>query len=461
MFESIAANIASSILIHNFNKWKNKFKGSKFDFQEELTKVIYDTLTEYDKQYKSDNINKIPFYKSQIIVNELMKFRFTSILKIEEIKSSLDEDSRVLPPNENDIKQFLEIFNLKVSKSTILKDLFIDENYKEEIFNISESLKSLRNVLSDTVNDLRNQISNFQIENTLKIEWGNQIEEIKRDLEKFKPFSALERVTNLEKRILNYNSFSDKNFKSKFLYLKGTCSIETKLGQIDNDDAEVFINAYNLNPHNLDYKAFAGLSYYVLGDNQKVKEISTEILNEAPINHIGWALSCYVYKSDVIGFIKNEVPEVVKKKKSFKINVGYWLLLKKHISRINELEKLGLAHDYVNLQLPKKITLTNKDYWRILSEFILVLFYEKLGRHSLFTTIDQAPKDTLFNFSNKLFGLLTKSFKETELAAQYSHIKFQYHYTNFQISLETDELYELKKSYDSIQNRRPCTYPHY
>lgn len=124
----------------------------KNTFAQELEKVIFETIAEYKKLYPvEENGAQFPFYDSQILLQELLQFQvFHKSHKINQktLEQALSKNSNIISPQTKEIEAFLCLFNEKVKSNTNLKNLAIEEDYKEEIFRIAEEFCKLLQKLS-------------------------------------------------------------------------------------------------------------------------------------------------------------------------------------------------------------------------------------------------------------------------------------------------------------------------
>ncbi len=159
MLTSIGIFVAKSIASFSINKGFNNILTAKNAAENRLAKVIDHTIEEYKKNDPiEDNQGKFAFYKSQILVDELLKCRFFSKGKyqpdVNTIQTELKKNPNIIPPDQNQINIFLTLFEQNIKADEELKSLVIDENYKEEIFNISATfdaaLTAIKAIKQDT-----------------------------------------------------------------------------------------------------------------------------------------------------------------------------------------------------------------------------------------------------------------------------------------------------------------------
>jgi hypothetical protein len=111
-------------------------------YTQELYELIQRVIVKYDEQFPVTETDRIPFYKSQTLLEEFLQFRFTKEFDKEKVRQKLEQDNRIIPPLPTDINRFYELFDEEIKQSAKLSQLNIEVNYKEEVFNISETLSS-------------------------------------------------------------------------------------------------------------------------------------------------------------------------------------------------------------------------------------------------------------------------------------------------------------------------------
>ena len=126
--------------------WLKRLFFPKRKYQNELVRVIYKTIDEYEKKYPiNNNLNgKFPFYHSYILFEEFNKYMlFKKFDTVATIKEKFKQNPNILIPTDEEINNFYKIFIKQIERNKRLKKLFIKENYQEEIFNISNILKKI------------------------------------------------------------------------------------------------------------------------------------------------------------------------------------------------------------------------------------------------------------------------------------------------------------------------------
>lgn len=114
-------------------------------YKNKLANLLTETATEYKQHFpKNNSIIGTPFYESQFVLEALLKKYFFDIRDLDGIKEAIKNEKGILTPFENELKCFLGILERKVRKDTKLKTLFIQNEHKREVFNISAALAQLK-----------------------------------------------------------------------------------------------------------------------------------------------------------------------------------------------------------------------------------------------------------------------------------------------------------------------------
>lgn len=150
-------------------------------YKRRLTKVIDETINEFEKRYPNAlSIEKSPFYYDQFIfeiLNQHILFKnYSNDYIIEELKKR----ENIIIPDRNVLLNFYELFTSKVKSDKKIKKLFTEENYKNEIFAISDEIRKLlliNNIILDKVLSIEDATShtNLLIEQ-LKNRFGKDVE---------------------------------------------------------------------------------------------------------------------------------------------------------------------------------------------------------------------------------------------------------------------------------------------
>lgn len=438
VFTSIASKGIKAITKSN----RNKYQAALYD-------VIQNSLTDYESKYPIKESSKTPFYKSKLVLEELMKIRLSpSTGDKYDLVQAVKQDSRILIPTDEDIKNFMEILESHIKSDKDIKELNTKYNYKEEIFTISKNVVLNSEKVDDVLNEMKNMskelasLKDSMKGEDLESEWNSQLEEIEKNLSDFKPSTALERVKNLESRIAS-KKLDLPQVKASLSYIKALCLMELYENDANTEISSLFINAYEAFPLNNDYKMYAAHSYLEIKNIDKAQQLINELLKQDSL-HIGaWSLKCYMNENTIREFIKQEVPKEVIKNRSFRVQIDYWLLQSKRV-RISEIETLGLGLEILDSNEPEKITYKNKTFWMIYAEYMFHKVTDENQLYSVYGYSSTVTKSPLLFYSNDLFHKIYNAVKSTEIEKKYAPVIFLYHYTNFLISGSNADLYDVE-----------------
>lgn len=115
-------------------------------YKNHLIKIIRETIKEHAEFYPyTTNDNKFPFYHSQILFEELNKYLLfkTQAPNSNVIIEKFSKNTNIIIPTNEELNQFYYLFSSKIKEDNKLKFLFIDENYKSKIFELSQDLKRI------------------------------------------------------------------------------------------------------------------------------------------------------------------------------------------------------------------------------------------------------------------------------------------------------------------------------
>ena len=258
---SIALFVAQSIASYGFNKGLEKIFEDQEDFIQHLFKIINKTIEIYQKRYPTaDKEGKFAFYKSQIIIEELLKYRIFASkgyrFDASNIQMAIKQNPNIIPPNGDEFDKFKSIFDELVKEDILLRKLEVEAFYKEEIFEIKSILERLESNLDST---------SMEVLGRLEAEYKAEIEDLNEDLEKLKAKTALRKLEKIEERIQNSSTIISSNIWANLYHLKASC-LEL-IGQ-SKVAYQFHIKAYKKIPGNVKYLDRACFSYYGLKDKK-------------------------------------------------------------------------------------------------------------------------------------------------------------------------------------------------
>ena len=361
---SIALFVAQNIASYGFNKGLEKIFEDQEDFVQHLFEIINKAIEKYQERYPAtDKGGKFAFYKSQIIIEEFLKYRiFASSgysFDVSNIQIALKQNPNIIIPKDDDVKKFTSIFDELVREDSVLRKLEAEAFYKEEIFEIRPIL-----------NRLESRLDSFSIDGLGKLEgeFRAEIETFKKDLMNLKARTALENLESLEKRIQENSTEVSSNIWANLYHLKASCLELT--GKI-KDAWQYHIRAYKKLPSNIRYLDRACFSYFNLKD-EKYKDLLQVLIEEDEYNPVLWAIQTYQSK-DVLDFLENNVPKIAKENPRFK-RLVFNHFLGKPTFDIVELLRV-LEFDKLFIDLPEKINNENFYYTVSLLNAVSTIFF--------------------------------------------------------------------------------------
>jgi len=445
LLETLATKLTVDLIKWLGGQGISHFTKSPYDeYEKELHRIIDDTCAAYKLQYGgSTESGKTHFCDSQVVLSELLKFRLSKNPKAEELNRVIHSDPRVEVPTEREMSDFLEIFSEKIKQSTKLVELNIENNSKEEIFNVSAKVDAIAIAIDGLKKDGPAEL----IE-----EWIKRLGEVTSNIEKFKPKTALDILERLEARISEKGISISDTMKGRITYLKAACLSETHLGIVNNTISELFIKAFKYSPDNTEFKSNAGLAYLVLGDKGKAEQIANEILQKDEYHSGAWALKVLLADSEFMKAL-NEVPANVKVKREFKAQVSHWLVNKGFVPTIVELDKLGFHFDTTDIMDPPAILSRNKWYWTNVITYCINKLYEV---NTLLSTSGFDPgikENMLFKYTHSLLNKLSTAVEGSEVEEYYIWHKFQLLYMDYVISQDRHSVHLLEISFNKIKEK--------
>lgn len=159
LIETALLYIADKILAQIIKEdvWTNRIKYFFFPpktYKSQLTNIIYETIEEYEKSYPYNvSDGKLPFYELPIFFEHLLMFVLFKKGSLETIKEDLRNSPQISLPAQKQLDEFFAIFSIKVSEDKILKSKFIDETYKEQIYEVTKTIEEIKTVVTSIKDD--------------------------------------------------------------------------------------------------------------------------------------------------------------------------------------------------------------------------------------------------------------------------------------------------------------------
>ncbi|GEM_PF-6637810 len=420
-------------------------------FVNELSNIVDDSMVSFEELHPfTPADDKIPFYKSQVMVEELLKFTFTGDLDLHGIQDAINTDNRISAPTNAEVNELLHIFHNNVWSNAKLKDLFVKENYQKEIFNISRKVSEITTSLESHVAEIKNQLSQLTAPD-LCMEWSQQLDEIKEDYKLLKHRTARTRIINLRQRMVE-NGISDNKLLAKAISLQTDCSAT---GFDENRNKEVqrlHIEAYKLVPSLKEYKEKACMAYLVLGEALKATNLAKELLAVDEFNIVAWLILSYA-DGMRLSFITNEVPPFVRNDKSFQLNIIYKLIAGHRFEEVDALLQSGYSFLEIGDAQPDSIASGNLMYWATWTTVAIVLYLSGKKEFK-----NASIKEDAYNLPRllqiqKLLTLIIAKIRATEIEDDFLFLRFQYYYLNLLVDFNDADLQALLETHNRFKDR--------
>jgi hypothetical protein len=157
IFWGLAINWASS---YSENTFKNAFKKP---YIQQLRRVVNNSIKDFEEKYPH-NSHKLLFYQSQTFYEACNKYRLYENLNITSIHNALLKDDRIASCTEGEVQAFTSQLIHNIQQDKALKEAFLQENYQQEIFNISQKVTKLEEAIikqntTDGIKEMQDEIA--------------------------------------------------------------------------------------------------------------------------------------------------------------------------------------------------------------------------------------------------------------------------------------------------------------
>lgn len=427
---------------------------NKTTFENELTTVINDTMVDYQSQFQIEiSSEKIEFYQSQTLIEELLKYSFINEIDEKKIQNAIDEDRRIIKPSNDEVENFITLFRSKIKSNPKLKALYNEENYKQEIFNISEKLNVFTSKIENKIQNLQDSIKSIN-NPQLILEWNKQLDEINEDYKSLKHITALKRVKELRKR-MDDSGLTDNTIKAKATFLQALCA-KRYFNFNDNDKvlstSKLYIQAFSLLPTSLEYKQNAALGYFNLGDSEKASQLANQILSNDEFNLSAWVVRCYNSTGNVSEYIDRSVPQIIQSDKAFQLNIAYSFFAR---NQFNELiDVLQNRSDFLTIRAdePDRISHNNLPYWSIWSTLAIFYYFSQKKEFDIFSIKKDAYDNIQLTRIKSVIKKILDAVQNTEIENDFLYFRFEYHYMNLLERFNESDLECLEQIYSNIKN---------
>lgn len=143
----VATKLVDQFISQEGYGWLRTLLFPKQRYVDRLHVLILETAAEFEIEYPIES-DKVPFYHSQPLFDVLNEYiLFKELPSKDELLNNFSNYPRVLPPTQNQLERFYTILTIKINNCKTLKNLYIDETYKEKIFDIFDELIQVKLLL--------------------------------------------------------------------------------------------------------------------------------------------------------------------------------------------------------------------------------------------------------------------------------------------------------------------------
>lgn len=417
----------------------DKIFTSKDDFIKELSATINQTIEEYASKYpESDKNGKFPFYKSQKIIDELLKYRIMSgdDSDLKELKEVLTQEVNIIPPTIEQIQIFYAIFMQKVQVNEKLKKLEIKESFQEEIFSISKVLRNANDRIDNLVSAYNGD---------LQVQWRDRLNTYIETLKMFKPQTALELLKKLESSFDCVKNKPDDELVALIKYQEGIC-----MSLLGDETANIsFINAYKKDKKNIKYKENATIAYYLIKDYSQAKNLTEELIIEDEYNPTAWALKVFL-DPEPFAIIK-QIPVYVRNNTRFQCMLFDHYVLLKDFDKIYQLQKEGIILTSDDAS-PIVIDVDSFNIGVFLVNIMIGDYFKEYNYVNFI--VNQFPDNELLRKLKRQLQNITNKIKDSEIKDKYSRLLFCESLADYVITKDKSNLLAMRDSIlkDEIQD---------
>lgn len=333
------------------------------------------------------------------------------------------------------LKKYDEALSEYHSAYNYLKEIKDLERFKREL-KLLESIRDSLDELNEKIEFLNEKLKNVNL--GLDKEWSRQIGVYKSSIQKFKPHTALELITELEKSF-NLNEYKPSNaIVATIEFLKGQCY---ELIGDSNEMNKCYIKAYKLDTSTILYKEKASFAYAMAKKEKEAKDLVEEILEVDEFNTIAWIVKVLTSeKSDLLELL-SQVPEFVREDDNFKRIVFFRARVDRDYQNIQEaFEKYNILPEITTSEVTP-LSYANYKYKVFLIEANLSKIFNIafISFQSSFTGNSEDIK-LLKPLLDDFIGVIEKS----EIKDKFVGIEFFNSYFDFVINNREDSVIRMK-----------------
>ncbi|MCT4664938.1 MAG: hypothetical protein N4A45_06860 [Flavobacteriales bacterium] len=447
---SISLGIITN-LIYDTGKYgiKELTSDNRSDYEKELSSIIQSVIDEHKEEFDTEDKpdGKFSFVKSQKILKILLNFHINGDLSEEKIVEAFNGESMVYSPSNKEIGFFLLRFRKKIDSSEKFKKLYYNENYKKEIFKISNAIDELKENNFKSVTE--------SIRKVLHSEYKSSIEDIQSCIDDYKMRTALNLIQTLRQRI-ERASLLDIFFKSKLLFLEAICERELQ-SKSNRDYSLKIIKAYNLDKDDITLQLNACLSFFNVNDNDEALFLANQIIEKDKYQHIPWLIKVFVASNSIEEF--ECIPTLLKSDELFINSLFFNSIILQNDILYGALLSKGFKVNY-EFEIKAKLTLKDKSRLFINIHLLIDIIMS-------FKVLDLKGALYLKNFENEIDILFKnleyyiKKLKGTEIEETINLEKYYYNFIKFLYINNDQNFSDLSNSFSLIDNSWTVTFTFY
>jgi len=438
IIETAISWITSEISSYAFSKLLDKAFENKEEFETELYKTISTALIEFEHQNPIlQEKGKFAFYDSQIIVDELLKFRLFGengySIDEKQIQAAIEKNPNIIKPTKEQLETFLRIFDETVNNNERLKKLEINENYKEKIFTIDNTINKVFNLL---------ELHLIETVGLLEDEYKEEINECYNEIEVLKFNSALERLKKIENRVESNSIHVSNKLKASIQFNIALC--QETMGN-NTESYQCFIKAYKLSPQNSQYLNRACISYYSLKDKKYIA-LKQSIEENEDYNTYCWAINTFE-SPDILMYLIESVPPAVLENHQFRRLIFNHNQL---FQKVNQLELLKLLlPENIKYELPDFITYNNFHHWLFILYTLSFQFFTKFEIVFHGNDTNKIDFEPFFSLSK----ILSDAIINGELNKSYYRVIFIKYWLEIEHNIQINTIDKLCETYEQLPEK--------
>jgi hypothetical protein len=130
-----------------------------------LNDIIYNTIIEHQKRYPFNDalFDGVPFYYTPQVFdyfNQIVLFNSDNVT-VESFLHKLEIVDKIILPAKEEIDHFYELLIYRIKQDKILRKLFVEENYKTKIFEISNILEKVQKI-DTNVEEIKEKVQSLE-----------------------------------------------------------------------------------------------------------------------------------------------------------------------------------------------------------------------------------------------------------------------------------------------------------